>query len=89
MKGETGGGGRAHGRGNGPSSLFGTTAAASSPEDQKKIFSPFFTTKPVGKGTGLGLSVCYGIIGKMGGFIEVESEKDAGTTFTIVLPSSK
>ena len=58
-----------------------------SPENQKKIFSPFFTTKPVGKGTGLGLSVCYGIIGKMGGFIEVESEADVGTTFTIVLPS--
>ncbi len=59
-----------------------------SAEDQKKIFSPFFTTKPVGKGTGLGLSVCYGIIGKMGGFIEVDSEKGVGTTFTIVLPSS-
>ena len=58
-----------------------------SPENQKKIFSPFFTTKPVGKGTGLGLSVCYGIIGKMGGFIEVESEADVGTTFSIVLPS--
>ncbi len=51
------------------------------PADQKKIFSPFFTTKPVGKGTGLGLSVCYGIIGKMGGFMEVESEKGVGTTF--------
>ena len=58
-----------------------------SPENQKKIFSPFFTTKPVGKGTGLGLSVCYGIIGKMGGFIEVDSKTDVGTTFTIVLPS--
>jgi two-component system NtrC family sensor kinase len=58
------------------------------PADQKKIFSPFFTTKPVGKGTGLGLSVCYGIIGKMGGFMEVESEKGVGTTFTLVLPSS-
>ena len=59
-----------------------------SAENQKKIFSPFFTTKPVGKGTGLGLSVCYGIIGKMGGIIEVDSEKDFGTTFTIVLPAS-
>ncbi len=58
-----------------------------STENRKKIFSPFFTTKPVGKGTGLGLSVCYGIIDKMGGFIEMDSEKGVGTTFTIVLPS--
>ena len=57
-----------------------------SPEHLKKIFTPFFTTKPVGKGTGLGLSVCYGIIGNMGGTMEVESEKGRGTTFTILLP---
>ena len=52
-----------------------------------KIFSPFFTTKPVGKGTGLGLSVCYGIIKNWGGTMAVESEKDKGTTFLITLPS--
>ena len=57
-----------------------------SPENLSKIFSPFFTTKPVGKGTGLGLSVCYGIIDKMGGTMEATSEKGVGTTFTIVLP---
>ncbi len=56
------------------------------PEELKKIFSPFFTTKPVGKGTGLGLSVCYGIIEGMGGTMAVESQKGAGTTFTIRLP---
>ena len=60
-----------------------------SPEDRKKIFSPFFTTKPVGKGTGLGLSVCYGIIDKMGGIMEVKSEKGVGTTFTVILPAAK
>ncbi len=59
------------------------------PEDQKKIFSPFFTTKPVGKGTGLGLSVCYGIIDKMGGIMEVSSEKGVGTTFTVTLPAAE
>ena len=60
-----------------------------SPEDRKKIFRPFFTTKPVGKGTGLGLSVCYGIISKMGGIMEVDSEKGVGTTFYVILPGSK
>ena len=60
-----------------------------SPENRKKIFSPFFTTKPVGKGTGLGLSVCYGIIGKMGGIMEVHSEKGDGTTFNVILPAAK
>jgi two-component system NtrC family sensor kinase len=62
--------------------------AGISPENLKKIFSPFFTTKPVGKGTGLGLSVCYGIIDNMGGVMEVSSQKGAGTTFTIDLPTA-
>ena len=58
-----------------------------SPENLKKIFSPFFTTKPVGKGTGLGLSVCYGIIESFGGRMFVKSEEKIGTTFTIFLPA--
>ena len=58
-----------------------------SPENLPKIFSPFYTTKPVGKGTGLGLSVCYGIINSMGGVMEVDSEMGVGTTFLITLPS--
>jgi len=60
--------------------------AGISQENLEKIFSPFFTTKPVGKGTGLGLSVCFGIIDKMGGHIAVESRQGAGATFTIRLP---
>ncbi len=59
-----------------------------SPENLKKVFSPFFTTKPVGKGTGLGLSVCYGIIDSMGGVMEVSSQKGDGTKFTIDLPAA-
>ncbi len=60
-----------------------------SSENLKKIFTPFFTTKPVGKGTGLGLSVCYGIIDKMGGSLSVASQENVGTTFSIRLPSAK
>ena len=59
-----------------------------SPENLKKIFTPFFTTKPVGKGTGLGLSVCYGIVDGMGGNLDVSSRKGEGTTFTLTLPVS-
>lgn len=55
-------------------------------EVQSKLFTPFFTTKPVGKGTGLGLSVSYGIVRKHGGNIEVQSVPDEGTTFTVRLP---
>lgn len=58
-------------------------------ENIDKLFSPFFTTKPVGKGTGLGLSVCYGIIKNFGGTMDVESSQGVGTTFVIRLPAIK
>ncbi|MBF0201923.1 MAG: hypothetical protein HQK66_11545 [Desulfamplus sp.] len=57
------------------------------PDHLDKIFSPFFTTKPVGKGTGLGLSVCYGIIKGFDGTMEVSSSKNIGTSFTVRLPA--
>ena len=53
----------------------------------QRIFEPFFTTKQE-KGTGLGLSVSYKIIQSHNGRIDVESEEDRGTKFTIVLPVS-
>jgi two-component system NtrC family sensor kinase len=58
------------------------------PEHIAKVFSPFFTTKPVGKGTGLGLSVCYGIIENFGGTMDVTSRVNEGTIFIITLPKA-
>ena len=52
----------------------------------ERIFDPFYTTKPVGQGTGLGLSLVYGIIKKMGGYIEVRSKVNVGTTFAVHIP---
>lgn len=54
---------------------------------RRHIFDPFFTTKEAGKGTGLGLSVSYFIIVEHhSGSIDVDSELDKGTAFTIRLP---
>jgi two-component system NtrC family sensor kinase len=56
------------------------------PENLNKLFTPFFTTKPIGKGTGLGLAIIYGIIKMHRGQIMVSSELNKGTRFTIQLP---
>jgi PAS domain S-box-containing protein len=52
------------------------------------IFDPFFTTKHMGMGTGLGLASAYGIISGHGGYIDVESKRGYGSTFSIYLPAS-
>jgi two-component system NtrC family sensor kinase len=56
-------------------------------ENLPKLFTPFFTTKPVGKGTGLGLAIVYGIIKMHRGQINIQSEVGEGTTVTILLPT--
>ncbi len=56
------------------------------PHVLERIYEPFFTTKDQGKGTGLGLSVVHGVIRSHGGYINVRSEVNSGTVFTIHLP---
>ncbi len=55
------------------------------PGEIDRIFEPFFTRKKE-KGTGLGLAITYGIIQKLGGRIEVDSQLNVGTNFDIFLP---
>ena len=58
------------------------------PEEQERIFDPFFSTKEVGKGTGLGLSISYGLVRDFGGQLEAQSSPGRGSTFTIRLKTA-
>ena len=54
--------------------------------DQNRIFEPFFTTRGDRGGTGLGLSVSFGIVTDHGGLIEISSEPENGSIFSVWLP---
>jgi signal transduction histidine kinase len=62
------------------------TGTGISPEDLRRIFEPFYTTKGRGKGTGLGLAICRELVAALGGEISVESTPGEGSTFTVRLP---
>jgi signal transduction histidine kinase len=62
------------------------TGGGIAPDDLRRIFEPFYTTKGRGKGTGLGLAICRELVAALGGAITVESAPGAGSTFTVRLP---
>ncbi len=70
------------------------TGVGISKENLDKIYTPFFTTKPIGKGTGLGLPLIYGIVKMHNGQINLETNTDTskgptGTCFKIKIPRHK
>lgn len=65
-----------------------TDQGAGIPPHQKgRVFDPYFSTKP--EGSGLGLSICYSIVKKHGGYIDVASVEGEGSTFHVYLPATE
>jgi PAS domain S-box-containing protein len=58
-------------------------------DDINNILLPFYTTKDEGKGTGIGLSICYQIVKKMNGTIDIKSDRIQGTKIKLVLDTQK
>jgi PAS domain S-box-containing protein len=55
-------------------------------DEHRRVFDPFYTTRPVGEGVGLGLTVAHGIVSQHQGRLYLTSEPGAGTTAFVVLP---
>ncbi len=61
-----------------------------SPEDQKRIFEPFYTKKTMGRsGTGLGMAVVWGTVADHNGHIDIQSTVGEGTTFSLYFPVTR
>ena len=65
------------------------TGEGIAPEDIRRIYDPFFSTRKKSGGNGLGLSISYGIVQEHGGAMEVESDQRSGTRFVIRFPAAK
>ncbi len=57
------------------------------PEDQEKLFTPFFTTKA--RGSGLGLAVSHKLVEEHGGTLKLSSHYGEGTTVRVTLPAAE
>jgi signal transduction histidine kinase len=66
--------------------LIRDNGAGIKPEDQARVFTPFFTTKDVGRGLGMGLTITRRCIVALGGRISLRSQLGVGTEFTVRLP---
>ena len=64
------------------------TGSGIPPEVRARLFTPFFTTKPVGVGTGLGLAISHRIVSQFGGTITYETEVGRGTEFRVTVPAA-
>lgn len=65
------------------------TGTGMTPKVKAAAMEPFFTTKPAGHGTGLGLSMAHGLVGQLGGALEIDSEVGRGTQIQLWLPVEK
>ena len=73
-----------HAQENGVSVEVQDTGMGLTPEECERLFTPYYTSK--GHGTGLGLAIVQSIVTDHGGSVSVHSERERGTTFTVVLP---